>query len=324
MSSIFYKFSTAKDALKILESGKLWSADPLDFNDPFEILPAFDDERKDTAVKSRDRSSRIDNTVPQGTLSLEIDAEFPGEISLHDQCHEIFFQYVSQYYRVICFNRQPENVLMWSHYGVSHKGIAIGFDLAKGGFPRGTYPGGLQVDYVSDRTNLKLPVHFYYFEALREWESQDLPPDLVRHGKLVVPRTSLHQQIDDAIPEILRHKFESWGYESEFRFLYDLRSANRAGLTRESAQKNGATIEKDVAKFSDDAVSEIILGCFCPPREAEALFKLICAKRFLNARLYITKLHEYDFKVEFREVSPNEMVNCYTLSKPGTWRGRPR
>jgi hypothetical protein len=35
-------------------------------------------------------------------------------------------------YRVHCFSRSWNNILMWSHYGQKHKGICLGFDVPEG------------------------------------------------------------------------------------------------------------------------------------------------------------------------------------------------
>lgn len=325
MSGLLYKFGSAKSALSILGSNSLWATDPMDFNDPFEILPAFDDERREVALASRDRFGAITNSGNLGSLSQSVGEDFPGFGGLNEECHGHFFPYVSERYRVICLNQDPSNILMWSHYGCSHKGIAIGFDVSKGGFPRGSFSQGLPVSYVPNREKLKLPIHGYYFKALREVESSDLPNGWVWHNGVSLPNTVLEQQYADAIIQILRHKHEAWAYESELRFVYDLHDLNRSGLKREKVStKCKPDIEKDVAHFTDEAIQEIKLGCYCPPEEAKALFAMLSAGRFPHARLYMTELHHHEFKIRFRELHKNQLYNCYVSAIPGTWRGRPR
>lgn len=325
MSNLLYKFGTAESAISILGTNTLWATDPMDFNDPFEIFPAFDDERKEVAIASRDKFGRITDSGDLGTLSELIEKDFPGFGGLHEECHGYFFPYVSERYRVICFNQVPTNILMWSHYGCSHTGIAIGFDVTKGGFPTGLFPQGLPVKYVQSREKMKLPLHAYYFKVLRDFESKSLPAGWVNHNGISVPIDVLEEQYEDAIVEILQHKYQPWEYESELRFLYDLHSPNRCGLTRRKLSTAcKADIEKDVVHFADEAVREIRLGCYCPPKQANELFALLTAGRFPHARLYMTELHQFEFKITFREVTKNEMLNGYILAKPGTWRGRPR
>jgi len=325
MCNLLYKFGTAESAFSILGTNTLWATDPMDFNDPFEIFPAFDDERTEVALASRNKFGRTTNAGDLGSITQSTGEDFPGFAGLNEECHGCFFPYVSERYRVICFNQDPTNILMWSHYGCSHKGIAIGFDITKGGFPTGIVPQGLPVKYVQSREKLKLPLHAYYFEALRELESRALPEGWALHDGICVPKAFLEKQYEDAIIQILRYKYKPWEYESELRCLYDLHSPNRCGLTRRKLSTTcKADIEKDVAHFADEAVQEIRLGCCCPPKQANELFALLTAGRFPHARLYMTELHQFEFKITFREVTKNEMLNGYILAKPGTWRGRPR
>ena len=33
---------------------------------------------------------------------------------------------------ILCFSRNWDNLLLWSHYGDSHTGVCLGFDIAEG------------------------------------------------------------------------------------------------------------------------------------------------------------------------------------------------
>jgi len=46
-----YKFSSFENTKSILETCALWSNSPLSFDDPFEMLPSLDEERKNMAVR---------------------------------------------------------------------------------------------------------------------------------------------------------------------------------------------------------------------------------------------------------------------------------
>jgi hypothetical protein len=325
MSAIHYKFNTAEAALKILESGRLWATDPMDFNDPFEILPGFDESRRKIARESRDEFGRIDDGPDIGTISEAASRDYPGMPGLIEECHELFFRKISEQIRVICFSQKPNDILMWSHYGDSHKGIAIGFDVTKGSFPRGRHTAGLPVSYVAKGERPKFPEHAYYFEALRQRQSAHLPEGEVMHNGVVIPSSHLDNEVYAAADQVLKHKHECWKYESEIRFVYDLTKANRGGLIR-ARIGNGCHkfIERDVACFGDEAIREIRVGFYCQPAHAQALFELRQKGRFPDAKFYITSLNEDQYEIDFTSADGLAMLNSQAHFRPSTWRGRSR
>jgi hypothetical protein len=325
MSPTFYKFNTAEVALKILESGQLWATDPLDFNDPFEILPGFDERRRDIARDSRDEFGRIDNGANIGTISDDASRNYPGMPGLIEECHELFYQRISERIRVICFSRAPKDILLWSHYGDSHKGIVIGFDVTKGRFPRGMHSDGLPVVYVPNGERPKLPEHVYYFEALRQRQSAHLPEGEVMHNGVVINPSHLNNEIYAATEQILKHKYKCWEHEAEVRFVYDLGVENRCGLMRVAYVNDcQELVEKDVAPFSDETIKEIRVGCFCSPVHARALFKMRSRGRFPNAKVYITSLNAEHYEIDSTEVSDLSMLDSQAFFRPSSWIGRSR
>ncbi|MCF7789450.1 MAG: DUF2971 domain-containing protein [Prosthecobacter sp.] len=325
MSAIYYKFNTAKAALKILESGQLWAIDPMDFNDPFEILPGFDERRRKTARESRDEFGRIDHGPDIGTISEAASRDYPGMPGLIEECHELFYRRISERIRVICFSQNPKDILMWSHYGESHKGIAIGFDVTKGSFPRGMHTAGLPVLYVPKGERPKLPEHAYYFEVLRQRQSAHLPEGEVMHNGVVIHSSHLDNEIYAAAHQILQHKHECWKYESEIRFVYDLATANRGGLIRARFDSDfHKPTERDLAPFGDEAIQEIRVGCYCQPAHARELFKMRQEGRFSGARFYITSLNEDQYEIDFTSVDELSLLNSQAYFRPSSWRGRSR
>jgi hypothetical protein len=314
MSPVLYKFNTAEAALKILESGQLWTTDPMDFNDPFEILPGFDERRREVARDSRDEFGRINNGPNIGTISEDASRDYPGMPGLIEECHELFYQRISERIRVICFSQNPNDILMWSHYGDSHKGITIGFDVTKGSFPRGRHAAGLPVLYVPKGERPKLPEHAYYFDLLRQWQSAHLPDGEVMHNGLVFHSSHLDNEIYAAAVQILQHKHECWKYESEIRFVFDLATANRGGLLRVRFGSDcHKAIERDLAPFGDEAIQEIRVGCYCQPTHAQALFKMRRGGRFPDAKFYITSLNADQYEIDFASADELSMLNSQVL-----------
>src|SRR5580658_7168634 len=93
MTKRVYKFLSAQHGVSNLEHRQLKLATMDDLNDPFD-LASIDttDERINSALTA-------------------LVADFRDRIGL------------------LCFSRNWDNLLMWSHYGASHTGICLGFDI---------------------------------------------------------------------------------------------------------------------------------------------------------------------------------------------------
>ena len=86
---------------------------------------------------------------------------------------------------LLCFSRNWDNLLLWSHYGASHTGICLGFDISEGD------PGA----------NLDIDV-LYQPNLLQIQRPEDVNFDLANR--------------------LLRTKHESWSYEQEVRMFVNL------------------------------------------------------------------------------------------------------
>jgi hypothetical protein len=86
---------------------------------------------------------------------------------------------------LLCFSRNWDNLLLWSHYGASHTGLCLGFDIPDG-------PSGDAYD---------VNVH-YQPNLLEIRRPEDVNYDLANR--------------------LLRTKHESWSYEQELRIFVKL------------------------------------------------------------------------------------------------------
>jgi hypothetical protein len=89
-------------------------------------------------------------------------------------------------YGLLCFSRNWDNLLMWSHYGASHTGVCLGFDL------------------VDDDGK----GHRYDFD--------------VRYQPNVLQLTRPEDITSDLMGRFLHTKHESWSYEQEVRIFMAL------------------------------------------------------------------------------------------------------
>jgi hypothetical protein len=152
-----YKFLSSHFALQNIERKRLKISEFTDLNDPYELS---------------------------------------GVDGLDDDIAEILIPHL-QSYGLLCFSKNWNNPLLWSHYGDKHKGMCLGFDI---------------------NTSVKIREPFY----------------VEQRQKLGDVRAALQnylagrpQEFQAIIDKILLTKFRAWNYEDEVRVF--LRRANQDG-----------------------------------------------------------------------------------------------
>jgi hypothetical protein len=131
-----YHFLSAQYTLKTLYEHRIKISTFSDLNDPFELWPF-----------------RLDSADAQKRFA-KIREQFSERIGL------------------VCFSRNWDNLLLWSHYGDKHKGICLGFDI----------PDDLliTVRYVSERLcppqceeGIESAAAEYYCIKFKQWGYED-------------------------------------------------------------------------------------------------------------------------------------------------------
>jgi Protein of unknown function (DUF2971) len=148
MKKRVYKFTKAVHGISNLKEKRLKLSTIDELNDPFDLCP-------------------LDTTNPE-------------ILKVADALTVDFRETMA----ILCFSRNWDNLLLWSHYGDSHKGICLGFDISDG------EPGANYDTDVRYQPNLL---------QIRCWE--DLP---------------------DVADRLRRTKHESWSYEQEVRMFAGL------------------------------------------------------------------------------------------------------
>lgn len=147
----------------------------------YHILPT--EYAIDDLIKRRLKVSQfIDLNDPFELLSVELSDK------VNRKKFGVWKKTITREYGVLCFSRNWNNPVLWSHYGDKHKGICLGFDV----------PDRLlkEVAYTGNRMVL--------------WVEGEL-----QKGKL-------HKEIED---RLLCTKFEHWRYENEVRVILPLKKA---------------------------------------------------------------------------------------------------
>jgi hypothetical protein len=141
-----YKFITAQWGMRAIIDRRLKLSTINDFNDPFDMVA-------------------IDITRPE--IERAVDAVVADFWKSHG---------------ILCFSRNWDNLLLWSHYGASHTGLCLGFDI-----PDSDPPGGYDME--------------------------------VRYQPNVLPYRAPEDINYALVNRLLRTKHESWSYEQESRLF---------------------------------------------------------------------------------------------------------
>ena len=186
MSKRVYKFTSTRYGICNLQNKRLKLSTVDELNDPFDLCP-------------------LDITDP--AISSAMGA---------------FITRFRQTRAILCFSRNWDNLLLWSHYGDSHKGICMGFDIPDGS------PGE---NYDTDV--------LYQPNLLQIRRPEDVNFDLANR--------------------LLRTKHESWSYEREVRMYVGLNDPPDAkGLRWNEFGPNLVLKEIIIGAQCDPAESKVV------------------------------------------------------------------
>lgn len=223
----------------ILESKTIWASAPEDFNDPFDgkfdvfstkfqadleevtatmqvmgfflgymsesskILPEEEKARLKKKYESFHSVYEAFNFVKSYLKSRGFDSsklstgkEMIAKIKSQTSCYGIY-----------CLAEEYNNILMWSHYGDQHKGIALGFNIDDKMLDQTTRPYCRKVEYTDEYPTLS-------------------PDDVMMKSDYTFGDRGLSKEFsfDDSglvAQKTLYTKAKCWEYEKEWRIIYD-------------------------------------------------------------------------------------------------------
>jgi len=176
-------------SLKVLTEGTIKFSCPLDFNDPFDCKPAYDenslreiDKNKSPLIHEIGRKMKL--SPAKRLLNKK---KIANNIKRYIESGKSRQHLLSEA-GVLCLSSNPASILMWSHYADFHKGFVVGFKIPLSGPEHEAKKPGenfiaLQVKYSDTR-----PEYGY---------GTDAP--------------------FDAMEKMLFTKSNHWQYESEYR-----------------------------------------------------------------------------------------------------------
>ena len=234
---IVYKY-VHQDRIDVLQKTCIRFTQAGAVNDPFDTLPSIV-EIKDfvfsEAVKAK-RGSR-NELSPTETKTLI------------NENHDAFKDFAGvcktasgRYFIFLSLARQCDNLLMWSHYGDSHKGFVLGFDADSSFFAPGNgkaRDGLRKVEYKG--TRFRCSPNF---------------------RKLTLAKQ------EEEMTGLLFTKSNDWIYEEELRIL-----AHPESATYTEILKNGEKCH--LFQFPPDALREIIFGFAISEQKREEIIEII-------------------------------------------------
>lgn len=134
MKNLIYKYFRINHYLyDTLISNQLYFSSIEQFNDPYDCHMALFDK-----ISEKDFRSYINNTFENGDTREKYMQAF---LKNPDEFAKPFIELYNgwlKYIGICCFTKDKDNLLLWSHYADSHKGVCLGFDynLMKKKFPQ--------------------------------------------------------------------------------------------------------------------------------------------------------------------------------------------
>lgn len=276
-TDVVYKYTTwSKYSERMLANNQIYFASPGKFNDPFDcaIVPSF--RRVTRSQKIRNHASHLmrQNPTLAESAAMAVARRNPASGRRWVEMQKRVLEYqkfaMNQRFGVFSLTTKKDNLLMWSHYADSHKGLCVGFRLKslfalmeQSIYSRRSYLSFEKVNYVE-----KYPVWNFMTD-----DSASL------------------------LDSVLKTKSVCWQYENEYRMIQGMMGGNGQGETlRESERKTN---------LEEDAIAEVILGINTSDKDKNAIAEILKAKkrrpRFFQATKSNTK-----FELALKKRSYNE------------------
>jgi hypothetical protein len=124
-----YRSLDSRGLESIFCQNTIWLSDPLAFNDPFDCKPKIV-THKSQFKRYQFYKSLISRRFPHFTKK-QIKGELKNnpmfhKIKTHEYLNETFVKFIKGF-GIYCLSEVPDDILMWSHYSDSHKGICLQF-----------------------------------------------------------------------------------------------------------------------------------------------------------------------------------------------------
>lgn len=286
----FFKYASCASAECILNNGTFKCPPPTQFNDPFDHYVKYQIScskeeianllyQKIVQIVTSAMSPQLDTSKRMATQIMahwhgfqngQLNLEHLNQLKVAtnnfsnlvddfvSQMNEIYIDAIRQS-RVFCVSENNYNVVMWSHYGDEHRGVA--FELRCADELDDNLIAAKQITYCKD-----FPLFFSPLE---------IASHLIGENPLNLTKMAF---------ELQYYKHSDWSYEKEWRVCIPW-------IDNEGEET--IYLKKDPSIFK-----AIYLGCRIKPDEKEKIIG-ICSEKYPHMEIYESKLSDTSFNLEF-------------------------
>ncbi|MGF1756668.1 DUF2971 domain-containing protein [Photobacterium sagamiensis] len=238
--SLFKYRPVDKNSLNILINDELYFATSSQFNDPFD--------------------SQLSPSEYIQSLELLGIYDSTSELLVHEKSLQERFERKGIY----CLSSYDDNLLMWSHYGDSHKGICFGFRDDLHSHVRADGPvSSEEVDYLKDGEH----VYTTLYTDLNSGSRFDDKDGFVNwcNKQQALFKTAFTK------------KHKNWEYEQEVRLLCD---------------------DNGVMKFNPSALESVTFGMRISEQDKETVLTLLTLEKWSHVKVYQAKAKELELALD--------------------------
>jgi hypothetical protein len=201
---------------------------------------------------------------------------------------------------------------MWGHYTHTYRGAVIGVDVDDPAFAKGLRADGFSITYSQDRSVTKLPLAFYQFPPVEQYDGRtgklvNTPMEPVVSGGVTIFFHQYQQQLEEAYLRALSTKAEGWQYEKEIRFIYELPTHS------DQLRQDG---DRSLIPIPASAIKEIIVGFNASIPMIEELVGLHRGGLLGGAQLHYTTCHPHLFEVQAHETDADYLLDYFRIILP--------
>ena len=175
--------NSIKKLRDVIINSSLWLSSRNGFNDPFDtkakIIIDGSSKKLRTKIKALLKSHKSE--IGGVKRAQEIDRIMANQPELLKNISDVTEDALNKI-GACCFNVNPRNLLMWSHYANHHKGIVLQFEVAK---DTTTFLKAVPLDYVTD-----------------------------------YPKINWANETEGEVRKAFLNKYETWKYENEWRIIH--------------------------------------------------------------------------------------------------------
>lgn len=188
-----YKYRSFNDFTNaIITESSIWYANPLTFNDPFDMNPFFRQKYSKREIKAHIKDF-IQTSANTRNMPFEEQEKYRCKYEEQSNTNEKFVALRNRLFNeqisntgVVSLSKCNDSILMWSHYADNHKGLVFEFDYS----------------HIKELYLHEYPHKIDYIEKL----------NLLSHAAVQAERRM-------QMASILLLKYIDWAYESEYRII---------------------------------------------------------------------------------------------------------